>query len=36
MMEIRRAQDSDFDGIWEIFHEVVQAGDTYLYEPDRT
>lgn len=36
MMEIRRALDSDFDGIWEIFHEVVQAGDTYVYAPDTT
>ena len=36
MIEIREALDSDFDGIWEIFHEVVQAGDTYLYDPDTT
>lgn len=36
MMEIRRALDSDFDGIWEIFHEVVRAGDTYVYDPDTT
>ena len=36
MIEIRRAQDSDFDGIWEIFHEVVQGGDTYVYPPDTT
>src|SRR5687767_14896237 len=35
-MEIRRASDSDFDGIWDIFHEVVQAGDTYLYDTDTT
>lgn len=36
MIEIRLAEDSDFDGIWEVFHEVVQAGDTYVYEPDTT
>ena len=35
-MEIRGAQDSDFDGIWEIFHEVVQDGDTYVYDPETT
>ncbi|MFL6199249.1 MAG: GNAT family N-acetyltransferase [Thermoanaerobaculia bacterium] len=36
MIEIRRAEDSDFGGIWEIFHEVVKTGDTYLYDPDTT
>jgi L-amino acid N-acyltransferase YncA len=36
MMEIRKALESDFDGIWEIFHEVVQEGDTYVYDPDTT
>jgi L-amino acid N-acyltransferase YncA len=36
MIEIRRAEDSDFDGIWEIFHEVVQSGDTYVYDPRTT
>lgn len=34
MIEMRTAEDSDFDGIWEIFHEVVQAGDTYVFHPD--
>ena len=28
-MTIRTATDSDRDAIWEIFHEVVNAGDTY-------
>ena len=36
MIDIRRAEDSDFEGIWAIFHEVVQAGDTYLYAPGTT
>lgn len=36
MTDIRRAQDSDFEAIWTIFHEVVQGGDTYLYDPDTT
>jgi L-amino acid N-acyltransferase YncA len=33
---IRRASDSDFDGIWEIFHAVVAKGDTYAYDPETT
>jgi len=33
---IRRAEDSDFDGIWEIFHAVVAKGDTYVYDPGTT
>jgi len=33
---IRRAQDADFDGIWEIFHAVVSKGDTYTYVPETT
>lgn len=36
MIDIRRATDSDFEGIWTIFHEVVQGGDTYTYEPGTT
>ena len=28
-LEIRAATDGDRDAIWEIFHEVVNAGDTY-------
>jgi L-amino acid N-acyltransferase YncA len=31
---IRAAQDSDFDAIWEIFHPVVKAGDTYPFAPE--
>jgi len=31
---IRRAEDADFDGIWEIFHAVVAKGDTYIYAPE--
>jgi L-amino acid N-acyltransferase YncA len=33
---IRRAEDSDFDNIWEIFHAVVAKGDTYAYDPATT
>jgi L-amino acid N-acyltransferase YncA len=31
MVEIRMAEESDFDGVWEIFHQVVKRGDTYAY-----
>jgi L-amino acid N-acyltransferase YncA len=30
---IRRAGDADFDGIWVIFHAVVEKGDTYAFDP---
>ena len=36
MITIRPAEDADFDAIWRIFHEVVQRGDTYTYEPETT
>jgi L-amino acid N-acyltransferase YncA len=35
-IEIRLAEDPDFDGIWEIFHQVVERGDTYGYPPGTT
>jgi L-amino acid N-acyltransferase YncA len=31
---IRPATDSDRDTIWEIFHEVITAGDTYPFDPE--
>jgi GNAT superfamily N-acetyltransferase len=33
-MNIRLATDSDRDAIWEIFREVIAAGETYPIEPD--
>ncbi len=30
-MDIREAEENDFDEIWPIFHEVTSAGDTYAY-----
>lgn len=33
-LSIREALADDFETIWPIFSEVVQAGDTYAYEPD--
>jgi L-amino acid N-acyltransferase YncA len=32
-LSIRQATDADFNGIWEIFHAVVEKGDTYAYDP---
>ena len=32
-MKIRVATQADSDPIWNIFHEVVSAGDTYAFDP---
>jgi L-amino acid N-acyltransferase YncA len=34
VMKIRAATKADRDAIWEIFYEVVAAGDTYALDPD--
>ena len=33
-MKIRPATDADRDAIWNIFHEIVAAGDTYALDPN--
>jgi L-amino acid N-acyltransferase YncA len=33
VLNIRPATESDRDAIWEIFHDVVAAGDTYPIDP---
>lgn len=33
MIEIRAAAQADRDAIWNIFHEIVAAGDTYALDP---
>src|SRR5256885_1298114 len=33
MLTIRPATDADRDAIWEIFREVITAGDTYPLDP---
>jgi L-amino acid N-acyltransferase YncA len=35
-IEVRTANDQDFDAIWDIFHRVVATGDTYAYSPNTT
>jgi L-amino acid N-acyltransferase YncA len=33
-MELRRATDDDWPGIWPIWHAIVAAGETYCWSPD--
>jgi L-amino acid N-acyltransferase YncA len=33
VLNIRPATEADQDAIWNIFHEVVAAGDTYAFDP---
>jgi L-amino acid N-acyltransferase YncA len=33
MIEIREATAGDRDAIWDIFREVIAAGDTYAFDP---
>jgi L-amino acid N-acyltransferase YncA len=33
VLNIRSAKEADRDPIWNIFHEVVVAGDTYAFDP---
>jgi L-amino acid N-acyltransferase YncA len=33
-MEIRTATSADRDAIWNIFNEIVAAGDTYAFDPN--
>jgi L-amino acid N-acyltransferase YncA len=33
-MDIRRATDADWPGIWAVWHRVVAAGDSYVWDPD--
>lgn len=30
---MRRASDADWDAIWPIWHEIVVAADTYVFDP---
>ncbi len=34
MVNIRLAKPADTSAIWEIFHAVIQTGDTYVYPSD--
>lgn len=32
-MELREATNSDYDAVWEIFSQVIQTADTYVFDP---
>lgn len=34
MIVIRRAEPKDQDSIWQIIHQVIAGGDTYVFAPD--
>ncbi len=34
MLNIRHAEPSDHNEIWEIFHEIVSHGETYPFAPE--
>lgn len=34
MITLRRATPADQDAVWAIFHAVIAAGDTYVFEPE--
>ncbi|MGW9686851.1 N-acetyltransferase family protein [Flagellimonas sp. 2504JD1-5] len=33
-MNIRKAKETDFDKVWDIFSKVIKTGDTYLFNPN--
>jgi L-amino acid N-acyltransferase YncA len=33
-MLIRKAIESDFESIWQIFKAVIEPGDTYVFDPN--
>ena len=35
-MDIRRALEADFDGMWPVFQAVVATGETYAFSPTTT
>ena len=35
-LRIRDARPEDWDAIWPFFHEIVAAGETYVYDRDMT
>lgn len=35
-IQIRKATIDDFAQMWEIFHPIVQKGDTYVFPPETT
>jgi ribosomal protein S18 acetylase RimI-like enzyme len=36
MLTVRRAEESDFDALWEIFRQVVAGGDSFTFDEGTT
>ena len=36
MLEIRRANESDHEAIWQMLHKIASAGETYTFDPEIT
>lgn len=36
IMNIRKAEEKDFKDMWNIFKEVIEKGDTYVWSPNST
>ena len=34
MIHIRKIESKDHDSIWQIIHQVIAGGDTYVFAPD--
>ncbi len=34
MIHIRKAESKDHDSIWQIIHQVIAGGDTFVFAPD--
>lgn len=34
MIKIRKAKETDFEDIWDIFHQIVKRGDTFAFDPE--
>ena len=33
-LSIRKAIESDYDQVWEIFSKIIETGDTYVFNPN--
>ena len=33
-MDIRKATETDYNKVWEIFSKVIETGDTYVFNPN--
>jgi L-amino acid N-acyltransferase YncA len=33
-LNIRKATETDYNKVWEIFSKVIETGDTYVFNPN--